>query len=138
MEKLASQAHWTLRVALASVFLFHGLPKVIGFAQFAESNGIPVFAGLLVAIAEVGGALLVLAGGFVGGGAGGLMTRLGALAFIPVMIGAIAIAHWPRWSFEPSESFPIGGMEFQVTLILISLYLLVKGDRVKSGASPST
>lgn len=68
---------------------------------------------------------------------GDLATRIGALGFIPVLIGAIALRHWPRWSFEPSESFPIGGMEFQVALILISLYLLLKGNNVRAGEVPT-
>lgn len=133
MSFVGGIAHWALRIALASVFLFHGLPKFFGLVAFASANAVPVVLALLVALAEVGGALLVLAGGFLGGAAGDMATRLGALAFIPVMIGAIAMVHWPRWSFEPSQTHPVGGMEFQITLILISLYLILKGNRVKVG-----
>jgi putative oxidoreductase len=105
--------------------------------QFAEGVGLPIAVAFLVPVAEVGGALLVLLGGVLGGPLGDLTTRIGALAFIPVMVGAIAMVHWPRWSFEPSESHPVGGMEFQVALILISLYLLLKGNNVRAGEVPT-
>ena len=47
---------------------------------------------------------------------------------ISPMLGAIAMVHWPRWSFVASDTHPMGGMEFQVTLVLVSLYLLIKGN----------
>jgi len=37
--------------------------------------------------------------------------------------------HWGQWSFVPSASHPMGGMEFQVVLMLIMLYLVVTGNR---------
>ena len=45
------------------------------------------------------------------------------------MIGAIALVHWGQWNFLPSETHPIGGIEFQTVLILIMLYLVVTGNR---------
>jgi len=136
-DSISRHAHWALRIALAATFLFHGLPKFPGISAFAEGVGLPVAVALLVPVAEVGGALLILVGGVLGGSMGDLATRIGALTFIPVMIGAIAMVHWPRWSFEPAESFPVGGMEFQVALILISLYLLLKGNNVRAGEVPA-
>lgn len=134
---ISRHAHWALRIALVGTFLFHGLPKFMAISEFAEMNGLPVVVAFLVPVAEVGGALLILLGGVLGGSLGDLATRLGGLAFIPVLVGAIAMVHWPRWNFEPSESHPVGGMEFQVALILISLYLLVKGNGVKAGEAPA-
>ena len=32
-EKLASSAHWTLRIALASVFIFHGWMKLTALEE---------------------------------------------------------------------------------------------------------
>jgi putative oxidoreductase len=49
---------------------------------------------------------------------------------IPVMLGAIAMVHWGQWSFVANDVYPMGGSEFQVTLILVSLYLVLKGNRV--------
>jgi putative oxidoreductase len=56
-------------------------------------------------------------------------TRVGAALNIPVLIGAISIVHWGRWNFVPSESHPMGGFEFQAVLLLISIYLVVTGNR---------
>ena len=37
LNKLAAtHAHWVLRVALASVFIYHGLSKLMGVEQFAN------------------------------------------------------------------------------------------------------
>ena len=129
MTTLQSNAHWLLRVAIASVFLFHGIGKFTGpegVQGFAEMMQLPYLVALLVAVAEVLGGL-----GFVVGGFGKpLITRLASLAVIPVLLGAIFMVHWGRWSFTPSESHPMGGMEFQVVLLLIALYFLSgAGDR---------
>jgi putative oxidoreductase len=45
------------------------------------------------------------------------------------MLGAIAMAYWPRWNFAPSPEYPMGGMEFQVVLLLVLVYLFTQGDR---------
>jgi len=42
MNALHSNAHWLLRIALASVFLFHGFGKVANVSGFAEMMGLPV------------------------------------------------------------------------------------------------
>lgn len=124
LNSISRHAHWALRVALASVFLYHGLTKFPALGGMAEMMGLPVFVLLLVAIAEVGAGLLILAGGFLYD----WMTRLGALLVVPVMLGAISMAHWPQWSFAPSETHPMGGMEFQVTLVLIALFFIIRGN----------
>ena len=124
-EKLASSAHWTLRIALASVFIFHGWLKLAALEPFSQMLGLPISVVLLVALAEFVGGILVLAGAVTRD----WVTRLGAGFFIPVMAGAIALVHWGRWNFVPSETFPMGGAEFQVTLLLISLYFVLKGNR---------
>lgn len=126
LDSLARHAHWALRLALGSVFLYHGLEKMFALGPTAGMMGMPVFVLLLVALAETAGGALILLGGVLYD----WMTRLGALLIIPVMIGAISLVHWGQWSFVPSETHPMGGMEFQVTLILISLYFLLKGNRV--------
>ena len=67
--------------------------------------------------------------GFVVGGFGKeIFTRLASLALIPVLLGAIVMVHGPRWSFVPADGYPMGGMEFQVVLLLVSLYLLIVGN----------
>ena len=93
----------------------------------AAMMGIPVFILLLVALAETIGGVLVLVGGF----SKDWITRVGALMLSPVMLGAIFMVHWGQWHFKATETHPMGGMQFQVTMLLILLYLLVKGSSVK-------
>ena len=48
MNKLETHSHWLLRLALASVFLFHGLgklPNIPGFAEMMGSYGVHTVAG---------------------------------------------------------------------------------------------
>ena len=127
---IAPHAHWLLRAALASVFLYHGLQKffVMGIEGFAGMMGLPLVVAALVALAEVLGGAGILAGATVRGRLGDLATRLSGLAIAPVLIGAIAMVHWGRWSFAPSETHPMGGMEFQVVLLLIGLYFVIRGN----------
>jgi len=127
MLVLASQAHWLLRIALASVFIFHGWSKVFSPAPMM---GLDAWVVALVGIAEVGGSLLLL----VGGATKDWITRLGGLALVPPMLGAILMVHWGRWSFVPSESHPMGGMEFQATLLLIALFFLARGNGSQAAA----
>jgi len=122
----ATHAHWGLRIALASVFIYHGVGKLAGIEQFAQMMNLSYTLALLVALAEFTGGILVIVGGFTRD----WVTRLGASFFIPVMLGAIAMVHWGQWSFVANDVYPMGGSEFQVTLILVSLYLVLKGNRV--------
>lgn len=124
-DTLAAQAHWLPRAAFASVFLFHGIDKLADVAGFASMMGLPFAVAVLVALAEVAGGLGVLVGGAL---RSGWLTRLGALATVPVLIGAISMVHWGRWSFVPTESYPMGGMEFQVVLLALALWFLIAGN----------
>jgi putative oxidoreductase len=124
MNALHNHAHWLLRIALASVFLFHGIGKVVNVSGFAEMMGLPVLVAGLVTFAEVAGGLGIIIGGF----GKELITRLAALAMIPVLLGAIVMVHGPRWNFVPAEGYPMGGMEFQVVLALIATYFLIVGN----------
>ena len=129
MNFLTKNAHWLLRIALASVFVYHGLLKFTNLEGFAQMLPISYFAVVLVAAAETGGGLLVLLGGFRDDVISDLATRIGAALNIPVMIGAITLVHWGQWNFVPSETHPMGGMQFQSVLILIMLYLVLTGNR---------
>ena len=116
-------AHWLLRIALASVFIFHGVSKVMGLLEGAPipmGQSLEIWAA--VAFAEAAGGVGILVGGILPGRLGGIITRLSGLAIIPVMIGAIAMVHWPNWNFTKN------GMEFQVVLLLIALYFFVRGN----------
>jgi putative oxidoreductase len=124
MKALHDNAHWLLRIALASVFLFHGFGKVANLSGFSEMMGLPVLLAGLVTFAEVAGGLGIIIGGF----SKELITRLAALAMIPVLLGALLMVHGPHWNFVPAEGYPMGGMEFQVVLALIATYFLIVGN----------
>jgi putative oxidoreductase len=94
--------------------------------------GMPVIVWALVAIAETLGGVLILIGGFTPD----WVTRLGGLLIIPPMLGAIFMVHWPQWSFVPSETHPMGGMEFQVSMLLLGLFFLLRGKDIE--AVPAT
>lgn len=119
------QAHWLLRAGFAAVLLFHGLGKVATFSAFSQMMGLSLPVAGLVTFAEVAAGIGIIVGGF----GNELITRLAGLAAIPVLLGAIFMVHWPRWSFTPAEGFPMGGMEFQVVLLLIAAYFLVTGNK---------
>lgn len=121
---VALNAHWFLRVGLASVLLFHGVGKLADVAGFAAMMELSVPVVWLVTLAEVGGGLAILAGAF----GRDWLTRLGAAVNIPVLLGAIYLVHWGQWSFVASASHPLGGMEFQVVLLLIAGYLVARGN----------
>ena len=129
MNYLQNNAHWLLRIALASVFIFHGLLKLSNLEGFAQMLPISYTEVVLVALAETGGGLLVLFGGFGTTRLFDLATRIGAALNIPVMLGAISIIHWGRWNFLPSETHPMGGFQFQAVLLLIMLYMVIVGNR---------
>ena len=127
---LAEHDHWLLRAAFAGVFAFHGVTKfaLMGIGGFAGMMGLPWSVALLVALAEVLAGVGILAGGALRGGAGDLVTRLSGLAALPVLLGAIVLVHWGRWSFTPSEAHPMGGMEFQVVLLLLAAFFAIRGN----------
>lgn len=129
LNNFSGYAHWALRLAIASVFIYHGVTKFPNLSGMAGMMGLPVAVLGLVAVTEVAAGVLVLAGGF----GPDILTRLGGALVIPVMLGAIVMVHWGRWSFTPSDTHPMGGMEFQVVLVLIGLFLLLVGNRMNDG-----
>ena len=134
MKFLTTNAHWLLRIALASVFVFHGVLKLTNLEGFAQMLPISYTAVVLVALAETGGGLLVLIGGFGDNRVFDLATRIGAALNIPVIIGAISMIHWGRWNFLPSETHPMGGFEFQAVLLLLMLFFVFTGNRSIDGS----
>lgn len=124
LDSFKPNAHWLLRISIASVFLFHGAGKAASIGGFAEMTGLPTAVAALVTFAELATGIGIIVGAF----KSELITRLAALAGVPVLLGAIFMVHWGRWSFTSAEGFPMGGMEFQVVLLLLVLYFLVMGN----------
>jgi putative oxidoreductase len=137
MKFLNLNGHWLLRLALASVLLFHGVLKLTNLEGFAQMLPISYLEVVLVALAETGGGALILLGGFRNDRLSDIATRVGAALNIPVIVGAIAIVHWGRWNFVPSESHPLGGFEFQAVLLLLAVYLVITGNRDLSASQPA-
>lgn len=131
LEPVSRHAHWLLRFVLASVFLYMGIDKFMGggLAEIAAMMEGPVILALMVALAELGGGIFILAGGLSRGTMGSWLTRLGALMVLPVLFGAIFMVHWGQWHFMATPTHPMGGMMMQVSLSMVAIYLLIKGNR---------
>jgi len=125
-DALARFAHWPLRIALSSVFLYHGLAKFPALDGLADMMGMPVIAVAALASMEVLGAVLILLGGF----GKDWMTRLGGLLLVPIMLGAILMVHFQHgWNSVNMGTGNMGrGMEFQFTLLMLALYFALKGN----------
>ena len=119
------KSQWFLRLPFAAVFLYHGAGKLVMPVMSAEMLSLPVFLVLLVGLAELLTGFGIIAGGIPRVPKQALITRLAGVAAVPVLLGAIALVHFPRWSFVPSESHPMGGMEFQVVLLGLALYFML-------------
>lgn len=126
LNRHAGHAHWLLRLSLAGIFLYHGLTKFPTAQGMADMMGMPVAMVYMLAMMETVGGLLILYGGFGPDWA----TRVAGGIFAMVMLGAIFMVHWPQWSFVPSETKPMGGMEMQTFIMMTSLYLVSHGNRV--------
>lgn len=128
LNRLAPYAHWTLRAALASVFLYHGLTKFPALGGLAEMMGMPVLLVALLALTETAGGLLILLGAF----GPNWVTRFGGFLLIPIMLGAIFMVHLPNgWNSVNMGTGNMGrGMEFQFTLLMIAVYFFLVGNRL--------
>lgn len=124
LDTLRPGAHWLLRLPFATVFLFHGGGKIATFSSFSEMMGLHPVVAALVTVAEITAGIGIIYGGL----KSALITRLAGLAAMPVMLGAIVLVHWPRWSFVATDEYPMGGMEFQLVLLSIAAYFMIVGN----------
>lgn len=115
----APYAALVLRLATGSLFIAHGLLKVLvftipGTVGYFESLGLPGFFAYLTIFAEItGGAALIL----------GVGVRAVSLALIPVLLGA-AWAHVGNgWLFSNQG----GGWEFPIFWAAAQLNLALLG-----------
>jgi putative oxidoreductase len=121
-------AHWLLRLSIAATFIYHGVDKFPSLAAGAEFMGLPLALWTAVAVVEVLGGLALIAGGLLRTTLGDVVTRLGGVSVIVIMIGAIYLVHWGQWSALPSETHPVGGMEFQTLLLAAGLFFSLRGN----------
>jgi uncharacterized membrane protein YphA (DoxX/SURF4 family) len=124
-----------LRLGLAAIFIFHGLQLVSQENEWgaawmtrnvqaqkekAEKEGTappeeppPAPVQMAVAWGElIGGIALAL----------GFLTRLAALGIAAIMVGAIALVHWPH-GFDLRQ----GGFEYNFLIIMVCLALILVG-----------
>ena len=126
LNNFSENGHWLIRLSLAGTFLFHGFTKFPMAEMMAQQMGMPLFMIYFLATMEVVGGLFILVGAFTNE----LLTRAAGGIFSIIMLGAIMMVHWPQWSFVASDSHPMGGMEFQVLILVVSLLFLAGGNRV--------
>lgn len=125
LNKLSGIAHWLPRLALAAIFIYHAFPKIAMSGDVATMMGMPVLMVIMLGVVEIGGALLLLWGGFGPEWA----TRVAGLLFTGIMIGAIAMVHAQfGWSSINLGNNGGRGMEFQVLIIAVSLLYAFKGN----------
>jgi putative oxidoreductase len=115
-----------LRLALAAVLLFHGLPKVMNFgatvAAFQSMNvPAPTLTVAFAILSEVGGGILLLLG---------IAVDLAGLLVVIDMLGAIFAVHWPK-GFD----FTNGGWEHPFTVLIMALAVALAGPgRLRIGS----
>ncbi|HEY4648418.1 MAG TPA: DoxX family protein [Gemmatimonadales bacterium] len=107
-----------LRLALAVVLLYHGLPKLMNFGQTASNFAgmhipAPNLSAAFSVLAEVGGGILILLG---------IAVDLAGILVILDMLGAIALVHLPN-GFD----FTKGGFEHPFTILSMALALALAG-----------
>jgi putative oxidoreductase len=107
-----------LRLALAAVLLYHGLPKLMNFGATVgafQSMHIPapsLTAGFALISEVIGGVLILL----------GVAVDVAGLLVIIDMLGAIALVHWAN-GFD----FTKGGWEHPFTVLCMALALALAG-----------
>jgi putative oxidoreductase len=99
-----------LRVGLGTVFIAHGYLKVFvvslpGAAQFFESAGFPGWLAYPVAVLEIGGGALLIAG---------VATQIVSVVLIPILVGAFWYHSGNGWLFVNTH----GGWEYPAFLIV--------------------
>ena len=124
---METYAHWLLRLPFAATLAFHGLGKFADMTAAAEMFSLPVPLFTVVAIAEVLAAIGIIVGGIPMFPLKDIATRLAGLSALPVLVGAIFMVHFPRFSFTPTNEFPMGGSEFQLLLLGVAIYFILSG-----------
>ncbi len=124
LNKYGKDTHWLVRISLAATFIYHGYGKFPMAEGMAKMMGMPIMMVYLLALMEITGAVLLLWGGVGPDWA----TRTAGGLFAAIMTGAIFMVHWGQWSFMATESHKMGGMEFQVLILAISLVILTRGN----------
>ncbi len=113
MNNQSDYAALVLRIGLGTMFVAHGLLKVLvftlpGTVGFFESVGFPGFAAYIVTFAEIIGGVLLLAG---------IAVRAVSIALLPVLLGAVYVHFGAGWLFSNAN----GGWEYPAFLTIASI-----------------
>jgi putative oxidoreductase len=108
-----------LRLALGTMFVAHGLLKVMvftlpGTVGFFEQVGFPGWLAYIVTFAEIGGGVLLLAG---------VAVPAVSIALLPVLLGAVYVHFGSGWVF----SSPNGGWEYPAFLAVATVVQALLG-----------
>jgi len=118
-----------LRVLLGIVVFAHGAQKLPGWfggggydatmGFFTGPMGLPAFIAFLVIVGEFFGGLGLLTG---------LLTRFCAASFAVIMLGAVALVHWPYGFFMNWMGSQGGeGIEYHLLALAICGALMITG-----------
>lgn len=107
-DNQANTAALLLRISLGTMFIAHGLLKILvftlpGTVQFFASVGLPGSLAYLVTAMEIGGGLLLIAG---------VGVRVVSLALLPILLGAVYVHAGNGWMFSNAN----GGWEYPAFL----------------------
>jgi putative oxidoreductase len=119
MNHRTETAALLLRLGLGTMFIAHGLLKVLvftlpGTVGFFEQVGFPGWLAYIVTFAEIGGGILLIAG---------IRVTAVSLALLPVLLGAVYVHSGAGWVF----SNPNGGWEYPAFLALASIVQALLG-----------
>lgn len=110
-----------LRVALGITFFVHGLSKFQGgidhIGVWFQSMGIPGFMAYVVASIELAGGIAIILG---------LGTRIVSAFYALIMAGAILFVKLPAGLTGNGK---VPGYELELSLMIISIYLVLNGSR---------
>ena len=113
-EKLMKYGPLPIRVVTGIIFIAHGAPKLVNMPGtqhfFSHALGFPPEMAVIIALLEVIGGFALLFG---------ILTRVSAILFIIEMIGATL-------AVKLSKGF-VGGYEFDLLIIAVSISLLLTG-----------
>ncbi|MEJ8305597.1 DoxX family protein [Saccharibacillus sacchari] len=110
----------TMRLVLGIIFLGHGISKLSGgignTADWFVTLGLPEFLAYMIAMLElVCGTTMML----------GLLTRMSAVGFVAVMIGAIVTVKLPAGLLGSTTS---PGYELDLALMALAAYFIVSKE----------
>lgn len=113
-----------MRVVLGIIFLVHGIAKfqmgLTNVEGWFSSIGIPGFLAYVVAVLELAGGIMLIAG---------LFTRYVSVLLIVLLVGAIFTAKLSLGLLGDGQQ---AGYELDLALILVALYLAVDNDSALS------